>query len=218
MTTEYANYFKGTQGCAFTGKDIATYQGLFLNRERFIRKRLTLAAGLNVLEIGSGIGGFYSMLPDGVRYSGIELDPDAVVFANVYFKVNCFSNVSLEEYTATDEFDRVYAYEVLEHLVQPLGGIEKIHSLLKQGGFFCGTTPYPFKKTILIDKTHKYVLHPLNWERIFEQSGFVEVRLYPMTYLPVLLWRISGRLNPRIPLYVPFRLFFSTCLFIAKKG
>ena len=88
--------------------------------------------------------------------------------------------------------------------------------LLSPGGYFCGTTPYPYYKNIVGDKTHVSVLHPENWKRLFMQQKFRSLELYPMSFFPY-IWRINKRFNIRLPFYFPLHGFISTCLIIAKK-
>ena len=95
-------------------------------------------------------------------------------------------------------------------------GIEKISDLLEDGGIFIGTSPYPYKKNVLADETHNFVLHPENWKRLFLDNGFKSVETFPMSFLPS-LWRINKNFNIKLPLYLPFKYFISTCLIIAKK-
>jgi 2-polyprenyl-3-methyl-5-hydroxy-6-metoxy-1,4-benzoquinol methylase len=198
------------------GQDILNYQKWFYSQHRFIESKIKSRG--DILEIGSGLGGFYSLLSqeDQKHYLGLELDVDSVNFANSYFKSGAFLNKSLEEFEQRDKFDVVYAFEVLEHLNNPMVGIEKISDLLEDGGVFVGTSPYPYKKNVLADETHNFVLHPENWKRLFLDNGFKSVEIFTMSFLPS-LWRINKNFNIRLPFYLPFKYFISTCLIIAKK-
>ena len=91
-----------------------------------------------------------------------------------------------------------------------------IHSLTKEGGLFIGTTPYPFKKNIVSDDTHLFVLHPINWKKLFEKCGFEYVIVSAMTFLPY-LWRINKKWNFIIPFYIPKMKLVSISLKIARK-
>ena len=91
-----------------------------------------------------------------------------------------------------------------------------IPSLIKGEGLFIGNTPYPFKKNIVSDETHLFVLHPINWKRLFEKCGFEHVNLSAMTFLPYLL-RINKKWNFIIPFYIPGMKLVSTSLIIARK-
>ena len=186
-----------------------------MSQWRYIQRYINLKDKDSVLEIGAGVGSFYSFLPEQIYYDGLELDSSAVKFANEHFGHSIFHCTPIEKFITNKKYDYVFAFEVLEHLDNPDLVIKKIHSLLKKGGIFIGTSPYPYPKNILGDSTHKYVLHPENWKKLMVESGFNSVSLYPMSYIPY-LWRIQPKLNIRIPFYISSPLFISTCLFIEK--
>jgi 2-polyprenyl-3-methyl-5-hydroxy-6-metoxy-1,4-benzoquinol methylase len=217
--SEYNNYFKNHYKYKFTNKQIGTLRNWFYVQWRFIKSKINFKNNSKILEIGSGIGVFYSFLNEerlSKRYIGIELDKNAVHFANNEFNTKKFTNISIETFSGRKKFDYVFAFEVLEHLDIPKKSLSKIYSLLDKGGYFIGTTPYPFVKNIYADKTHQYVLHPENWKKLLIESGFKKIELYPMTFLPT-VWRINKHFNIRIPFYFSYKHFISTCLIIAKK-
>ncbi len=215
MKSNYNNYFKDHYQSTFDEKWIMEYKDWFYSQYNFIESKIKFIG--KILEIGSGLGRFYNLLPEEQKknYIGLELDEDAASFANSYFKTNIFLNESLEEFKSTQLFDRIYAFEVLEHLDNPLLGIEKIYTLLNDYGVFVGTSPYPYIKS-LQDSTHMFVLHPENWKKLFLKSGFKRVEIIPMSFIPF-LWRINKNLNIRLPFYIPFKNVVSTCLIVAKK-
>lgn len=220
MMTEYDEYFKSHLGYTNFPEALKTYQDWLHSQWTFVEKKLGTRISGNLLEIGSGIGGFYSILKETgcnlEHYTGLELDAKAVAFSNKYFQVESFKKNTLEEFTSVEKYNYIFAFEVLEHLANPLVSIKKITGLLEQGGVFIATTPYPFRKNIMADKSHLYVLHPENWKRLLYIAGFSEVALYPMSFIPF-LWRLNKNLNPIIPVYLPFPQWISTCLVIAKK-
>ncbi len=214
----YKGYFKKHYKYTFTQKDIDDYCKWMSAQYRFINNNLNIDKSKNILEIGSGFGGWYNILDKPNQYEGIEVDKEVVNESNLFFKTNVFKNSRIEDLNTKNRYKYIFAFEVLEHLENPSLAVKNIYNLLdeKQESFFIGTTPYPYKKNILADDTHVSVLHPLNWERIFKNNRFSDVKLYPMTYLPY-LWRINKNLNFRIPLFLPFKNLISTCLVIAKK-
>ncbi len=213
----YQEWFREHLKCTFTEEDILAYTRKFHTLFEFIRSKIDLFPEQRILEVGSGIGGLYALLPYKQNYLGIELDAEAVEFAKQHFKSDRFKMMALEEMEGKGEFDLILAIEVLEHLYSPIDAIKKIYQLLSEGGVFCGTSPYPYKKNILVEDTHLFVLHPLNWKRLFENCGFNEVEIYPMSF-PPLLWRINKELNVRLPFYVhPFKHVGTTSLIIARK-
>ena len=211
----YKDYFKNHYSAKFDDSDIERDKRWFYSQFQIIKSLISIFPASEILEIGSGFGGLYSFL-NHKKYIGIEMDREVVNFANDFFKTDKFLNISLEEFNTKKKFDYIFAIEVLEHLDNPKEGIAKIHNLLNNQGMFIGTSPYPFKKNIDADRTHNFVLHPENWKRLFLNEGFSNVNLYPMSFFPS-LWRISRYVNIKIPFYLPFKHFISTCLIIAKK-
>jgi SAM-dependent methyltransferase len=219
LRVNYEQYFRSHYRSSFSERDVVNYKKWFTAQWRLIQRKAPLLHGARVLEIGSGTGGFFSVIDCGVAndYIGIELDPEACDFANGFFATSVFKNVSLQDLPTSESYDFIYAFEVLEHLDNPSEAIEKIYSLLKPGGTFCGTTPFPFKKNVLADDTHLSVLHPSNWIRLFQMARFNLPQTYALSFAP-LLWRISPGLNVRLPFYVPISRTISTCLIIARKS
>ncbi len=217
MKNQYNEYFKNHYKSTFSVKDIENYQKWFTAQWNFINKQIAIEKDEKVLEIGSGVGGFYAFLKGkDIDYIGLEPDNQAMKFANAFFRKKIFHSIFLEEFSTEEKYNKIFAFEVLEHLENPLASIDKIYNLLKKDGIFCGTSPYPYYKNIVADKTHLSVLHPENWRHLFLLNGFKKVTLYPMSFFPY-IWRVNKHLNYRIPFYVSFEGFISTCLIIAKK-
>jgi SAM-dependent methyltransferase len=215
---KYKNYFLTQYKTGFSKNRVVLYRNWFYPQWKKLMKIVKIKKDTKILEIGAGMGALYSYLTEiGLNsYTGLELDSDAVRFCNNYFKTKSFQNLSFEEFTTTRKYDYVFAFEVLEHLSDPEQCIDKIFHQLKEKGQFVGTSPYPYIKNIRADKTHKYVLHPENWRRLFLQAGFSKVEVVPMSFLPY-LWRINKKLNVPIPFYVPLNNFISTTFIIANK-
>jgi SAM-dependent methyltransferase len=219
MKKSYTKYFENHYRISYSKQDVDTYRKWFFSQWELFKKYLPSNPQISVLEIGSGIGTVYSYLLSTYKkltYIGLELDKSAVDFCNNYYKTNSFLNVPIEKYQSTKKHNVVFAFEVLEHLADPVVIASKIHSLLAPGGVFIGTSPYPYKKNVYADDTHRYVLAPSNWSKLLKESGFAHVYTKPMSFLPF-LWRINKHLNIRIPFYVPFPAFISTTLIIAYK-
>ena len=219
IKNNYSNYFKRQYKSTFTTSDINKSRKWLFSQWKQIERYIGSKKDLDILEIGSGIGSFYSLVSEknvNLKYIGLELDKDAVKFANKYFNREIFFQRSIEDFVSKKNFSHVFAFEVLEHVDSPKIVIKKILNLLSDNGVFIGTSPYPFVKNIYADSTHNFVLHPKNWEKLFIDSGFRSVKVLPMSFFPY-LWRIHKLLNPLIPIYIPFKYFISTTLIIAKK-
>lgn len=215
MKDNYKGYFEKRYGKGFSEKKIEEHKKKFFTRLKYIQKHIKINPEDRILEIGSGFGALYSFL-DSRNYLGLELDEEMVVFTNSFFKTNVFLNISLEDFDSKKNFDKIYAIEVLEHVENPVLCITKIRDLLRQGGTFVGTTPYPSRFSVLANDTHIFVLHPENWRKHFLNCGFKVVRIYPMSFIPV-LWRINKHLNFILPFYLSLSNVYSTCLIIAQK-
>jgi len=215
---KYLDYFKNHYRVSFNERDIFTYAQWFQAQLDLIKRVVVLSDHGTSLELGAAFGGFYQFLTASQKkgYTGLDLDDDIVQFSNEYWKTNCFIKIPFEKYTAEiGSTDHIFAFEVLEHLDNPFECILKMKSLLRTGGSFIGTSPFPFVKNIYADKTHRYVLHPKNWQKLFIDAGFTEVTTYPMSFVPY-LWRINRKLNVRLPFYVPFKHVISTTLIVAR--
>jgi len=175
-----------------------------------------------VLEIGSGMGRLALLLNEAgfSDYTGLEIDSEALKFSqNLGLESFKFINQEIKYFAKQNSekrFSIVFCFETLEHIELPIQDLMAIHSLTKEGGLFIGTTPYPFKKNIVSDETHLFVLHPINWKRLFEKCGFEDVIVTAMTFLPY-MWRINKKWNFIIPFYIPGMKLFSTSLIIARK-
>ena len=216
---KYSGYFKNHYHAKLSAEDIELSQKWLYPQWKLIRENTELSKKSKVLEIGSGFGGFYSYLSQVVEsssYTGIELDKEAVKFCKNFFKTGNFANISIKQFQSKNRFDYIFAFEVLEHLNDPFEAIRKIHSLLNKSGVFIGSSPYPYPKNVLADRTHRYVIHPANWTKLFIEASFKYVSIYPMSFIPF-IWRLNKHLNFRIPFYIPFNGFISTALIIASK-
>jgi SAM-dependent methyltransferase len=216
MNSDYDGYFERQfgRGGIISERDVVLRARWSYAQCTGLFKRLNVRPEHKLLEVGSGLGSLYSNLPYKGNYLGLEIDERAASFTNEYFQTRCFLNTSIEEFPEDEQFDLIFAFEVLEHLHDPLGAIEKMLRLLRPGGSFCGTSPYPYRRYVAVDTTHLFLLHPENWARLFTAAGFREVAVQPASYLPF-LWRLSKRGNKALPFYVPFRHVLSTTLIIA---
>lgn len=215
--TKYNNYFSRQYKYNYSDSDLLNYKKWFAAQWNYINELVSIKRNANILEIGSGIGGLCQFVNDlkPKKYTGLELDNRAVKCAKSNFPHFSFINKPFEDYKSKTLYDYIFAFEVLEHVDDPLETIKKIRSLLVNGGYFIGTSPYPFTKNIKADETHRYVLHPLTWSKFFFENNFNDIRTYPLSFIPG-LWKISGKLNIKVPFYIKVPFFISTTLIIAE--
>lgn len=112
--------------------------------------------GDRLLDVGCGDGTYTVELADGyVRVDAVDVEPDRLnTFAERIARTPLEDRVGLHKMPAealafaSDTFDRVTAFEVVEHLDDLEGGLAEVHRVLKPGGAFSLTTPnrwFPFE-------------------------------------------------------------------------
>jgi SAM-dependent methyltransferase len=170
-----------------------------------------------ILEIGAGYGAFIQILKTaGCNcITAAELDHNALRHLLKIHDIKTIS-IPINDFEFDQKFDSIYAFEVIEHLHDPISDLRKIFAALRPGGTFKGTTPYPFRRNITSDITHMFVLHPDNWRRIFHLVGFDVVQIRSATILPY-LYRLNKIFSYNINIYIPLLKIVSTTIFICRR-
>ena len=183
----------------------------------YIQKHIDIYnKSLHIFEIGSGMGGVLTQLSArGVSITGSDMSKKAIEAYLEKHPRTPYIFYDLEnKQTFKMRYDRILAFEVLEHVHTPSLAIRTIKKLLKKGGYFVGTTPYPYDHNRNMP-THIHVHEPEYWKKEFLAQGFETVETYPMS-LPPYLWRIHPKFNIVLPWYIPFWGWISTTLIIAR--
>ncbi len=105
-------------------------------------ERFQPLAGRRLLDVGAGSGKLVRFLRErGVDASGLE--PSRALFARFLAGDAAFSCATLDEVRppAGQPADIVTAFDVIEHVVDPLGFIDAAAAVLKPGGSFFVSTP-----------------------------------------------------------------------------
>jgi len=93
-----------------------------------------------LLDIGCSGGYFLDTLSDGFDKHGIDIDPEAVRYANENYGFNVTQG-RIEDYQST-KFDVVTMRGVIEHFPNPVEVMDKVASLVKKGGIlYIAATP-----------------------------------------------------------------------------
>jgi 2-polyprenyl-3-methyl-5-hydroxy-6-metoxy-1,4-benzoquinol methylase len=88
-----------------------------------------------VLEIGTATGYLSSeMVARGCAVTGIEQDPQMAELARPHCRELIVGDIETMELTSLGQFDAIIFGDVLEHLRDPRGVLEKMSGLLKPGG------------------------------------------------------------------------------------
>lgn len=117
--------------------------------------------GQNVLEIGCGPGHFLNACRSrGARVTGIDLSPHAVELAKAEFGIDViyssFEAAASEGVLSKQNYDLVFAFEVIEHVKHPGVFLSLVFDLLKPGGKLLLSTPN-FGLYYLMGKTAQVV-------------------------------------------------------------
>lgn len=95
-----------------------------------------------ILEIGSGTGALAGILRHAGCITGIELSSKAVEFSSRrYPDVSFLAGSIFDIQLPAASYDLVISHEVIEHVDDQAGMIERIHQMLKTGGQVILTTP-----------------------------------------------------------------------------
>ena len=202
-------------------KDLQLYRKWYDSWIQHINKKIKLLGYRGkqpeCFEIGSSIGAVTSLLHEkGLSIVGSDISEEIVLAAKKTNPQVEFIYCDIQKGIKTNKkYDIIFAFEVLEHLPKLKNGIRNIYSSLKKGGYFIGSSPYPFKKNFS-DPTHCNVKYPYEWKELFYELGFSSIHMYAMSFMPF-IWKIHKKLNIIFPFYVPFPYVVSTTLIIAKK-
>jgi SAM-dependent methyltransferase len=170
-----------------------------------------LCPGMNVLELGCGIGLFTAELAKtGADVTGIDISPDLLEIAraeraapNVHYEVQ---NAYATSY-AGSTFETVVGSSVLHHL-ELESALREMHRVLKPGGTIFFTEPNMLNPQIAVQKNVPWIKRKLGdspdetaffrWplRRSLERNGFREIRIEPFDFLhPAIPARLTGPLQ-----------------------
>lgn len=128
---------------AYYPPDYAPYvqRGLFGRLTRWLRKReasglrRSLPAGAEVLEVGCAAGDLLVPLREaGFRVTGVELSDHAATTARTLHHLDVHTGTISSAPLEGRSFDAVIMRNVIEHVPDPKGDLEKAASLLRPGG------------------------------------------------------------------------------------
>lgn len=216
--TEY--YFNriGSKRLAVAKQKAREHEKWYTSWIDYIDKRIPLyAPALRIFEVGSGLGGVVHILDKkNVNVTGSDVSQGVIRESKKLYAASHFVLYDIEKNIPPGKpYDRIIAFEVLEHLHDLLKAAKNIRKGLRPHGYFIGTTPYPYKHVIDMP-THVHVHGPDFWKDLFVKAGYSKVETMPMS-LPPLLWRLNEKFNIIFPFYVPLYGWVSTTLIIATS-
>lgn len=172
-------------------------------RLRFLFDTLNRAGSKNklILDAGCGTGLVtHKVHKAGHKVLGIDISPKAIAEARSRYPETQFVQGALDTKWPFDneEFDVIYSFEVIEHILHTLRYVSEMNRTLKRGGLLVLTTPFHGLVKNLLTVMFAFDCHFCNirsghirffsnksLENILEEFGF-----------QVLYWRYYGRLWP----------------------
>lgn len=170
-----------------------------------------------VLEVGCAIGSFAKHLNErGFKVTAVDISEFIINKAkklqkNIEFKVADIEKVSIKN----NEYDYVFAFEVLEHLNNPSKALENMRRSLKKGGVLVFSTPLPSKQ-ILADPMHINIHKPEYWISLGKKLNFTEVYFKQVSFLPF-FYKFNKMLSIGFPIKINLPLVNNTCFYFFKK-
>ena len=185
-------------------KEMLSYYRFFRGWIRFLDGRLPLKSGKGkkVLEIGCGIGAFAKILNErGFKVDATDVSPFIVERAKKIHSGINFKTLNIEKVTRINEkYDYIFAFEVLEHLKNPIVALENIKKMLKDKGVLVFSTPFPTKE-MLADPMHINVHDPKFWLAKGKKVGYKSVKMKCVSFVPFLY-----KLHSIFSIALPFRI------------
>lgn len=200
-------------------KSMNWFYGWFEYLQRFVDFKK--GKGRKVLEIGCSIGGAVSILADrGFEVFATDVSEYALTRASrlakeqgrkiSFYKFDVQNKIPIDQ-----KFDIIYAFEVIEHLKDPLKAIINMKNKLKTNGFLICSTPNK-DYDMSSDPTHVNVKSKKEWVDIFKFVGFKSVNVTQVSFLPFFY-----KFNKNFHLIFPFATrskYINSPLFIVAKN
>ncbi len=166
-------------------------KGSLRNRNR-LKELLKHVKGGRLFEIGCARGEFLDSASSFFDVYGMDISGYAIDIAQKRFKGRVSEGDINKKNLKESYYDAIAGFNVLEHISDPGKVISKTYSSLRPRGIFIGSCPNKSglvgraftEFSNLVDRTHCSTLKPSEWRRIFEESGFREIKFFGEVMLP----------------------------------
>lgn len=218
----FTRYYKRNVG-NFHRKDLTKsinwFSGWFSYLQKFVD--LKHGEGKRALEIGCSIGGASHLLFDtGFEVHASDISSYVVKRAEGLAK-DLKKNILFYKFDVEKEilvkgrFDIIIAFEIIEHLLDPLSAILKIKKKLKKGGVFICSTPNA-DYNLSSDPTHINVKSEKEWRIIFKKLGFRKIKIEQVSFLPF-FYKFNKHFHLVLPIAIKSKFINSPLFIIAGK-
>ncbi len=100
-----------------------------------------IVSGMEVIDVGCGIGEFYTYLPKHVKFLGVELSSKSVEIATKLGRNVMQMDITVAHADYLNRFDVVTCFQVLEHVVDIHGFFKAVVDLCKPNGTIIVAVP-----------------------------------------------------------------------------
>lgn len=171
-----------------------------------------------VFEVGCDLGGSAKILSE-KGANVVASDTSAFIIEKAkklnpkinFFACNIESNIGFKD----NEFDFIFAFEVMEHLANPKKALINLKRKLKKGGALIFTTPYCTKRTTT-DPTHISVQEPEAWIKLGKEIGFKDLKYKYASFIPF-FYRYSSFFSIALPIRTDLPIIGYTSFFFFRK-
>ncbi len=177
----------------------------FVGRNAIVAKLIDELCCLNnndeVLDIGTGTGGFATLLSEKYSVIGLDTSPVALEYCRKRGLRNLFLG-TLDEFPAGElNIKAAVMLDVIEHIDDDSGIVKQVYDMLPAGGFLIATVPaYRWMWSQHdVAHMHKRRYNMKNFRKLLTNAGFdLKFTSYINTFLfiPAVLKRFVDKLNP----------------------
>jgi hypothetical protein len=144
--------------------------------------RLLAVESGNVIDVGSGRGGFGLSKPSDVLLYGLERDEsiarDCVNYTDI--QIGDIEDIDKELF-GDIKFNGIFARDILEHLNKPWILLDKLAAQSLPGARIICSVPKANPKIVWNDYTHVRGFTKTSLKALLENSGFAVERIFPMS-------------------------------------
>jgi SAM-dependent methyltransferase len=129
--------------------------------------------GRRLLDVGASFGHFLAQARGKYDASGIEVSASAVAWARSAFDVDISVGSVYDVSRGADRFDAITCWDVIEHLEDPAGAIDRMRQALVPGGLLFLSTPDAGALVARVMGARWHYLDPIQHLHLFSRRNLV---------------------------------------------
>lgn len=181
---EFSNPMKSTSPSHYE-----KFEAYFERREFFETLKFLKGKKLKIIDIGCGEGHFLNLAKrEGFEVIGIDFNLKAIEVAKEKFGIEKVYPFTLEEFIENfpyERFDVVCAFQLIEHLEDPIDFVFKLKKILNNGGFFIFSLPSDKRISVILKRREGWDYPPHHLTRwnnrsikfLADKTGFEIIKI-----------------------------------------